>query len=137
MESFYINGRIVRVGLDGLFVDEDDSMWVNPRYRDTKDTHPYSFSEYFIYGNREKIKDCSGDYSDRMIQWKRGVYFSAWEEHVNTRNWRPDQIQNFLRAYHENPNLELTGVAEGCNVSTGYPYYIFWYKAHNETDTKD
>ncbi len=46
MQSFYMNGRIDRVGLDGLFVDEDDSMWVNPMYRDTKETHPYAFSEF-------------------------------------------------------------------------------------------
>jgi hypothetical protein len=36
-----------------------------------------------------------------------------------------ENLENFLRDYFDNPNLRLIAMMEGCNVSNGYPYYLF------------
>jgi hypothetical protein len=42
-------------------------------------------------------------------------------------NRKPQDIEIFLSKYLEK-SITLTGIEEGCNVSNGYPYWIFYYK---------
>jgi hypothetical protein len=89
--------------------------------------------EVFVQGLPEgsaqyKLSDA---YSDRMMDWDfekftrcaseagiKGQYFSG-----NT----PNQAQNFIRLYYNNPNLILVKVVQYNNAATGYPiWYFVW-----------
>ena len=41
--------------------------------------------------------------------------------------WGADTCSKVLSAYWGKPITALA-LAEGCNPSSGYPYWIFWYK---------
>src|SRR5690242_3379526 len=78
---------------DGYYRRRDEECWVNPDRRRTKQSHPYSYDEFFIFGDRasaQAAKDAV--YSDRLWQWdhekarrihakfnKRFEHFSAAE----------------------------------------------------------
>jgi hypothetical protein len=42
-------------------------------------------------------------------------------------NRTPKDIEKFLSLYL-GKYIELTLIMEGCNVSNGYPYWVFYYK---------
>lgn len=46
----------------------------------------------------------------------RGQYFN---------NRKPEEIEKFLSQYLTN-RIKLTAIMEGCNVSNGFPYWIFF-----------
>ena len=95
-----------------------------------KSSHPYSYSEFFIFGNREVIKKVYGaDYSDRLWEWGYDKANALWKKHVNTR-WEhasEAQLSAFISEYH-GKELKVVALAEGCNPSNGYPYWIVWYR---------
>ena len=89
--------------------------------RRTKATYPYAYDPIILYVN-EKAASASA-YTDRMISWDR----EKWEEccHLLKSNslYRGDKkpVEAFLRAYYEDPKLELVAIIEYCNWSTGSP----------------
>ena len=113
---------------DPIFAD--DSRWVDPRRRDDKGTHPYSYSEFFHWGSRKDIEEADdGLYSDRIFQWDHEKASECWKKHIRGR-WEhatPKEISAFLSEYLERP-VVATALAEGCNASNGYPYFIVWLK---------
>jgi hypothetical protein len=66
-------------------------------------------------------------YDDRMRQWDQVAWRRACGR-VNTplRQMRQTEASAFLSAYLDRP-VTATAVAEGCNVSNGYPYLIFFF----------
>lgn len=105
-----------------------DDKWANPLHTKEKSSHPYSYSEFFIFGNRRVIKDVHGDYSDRLWEWDHDKADKLWKKHVKTR-WEfatKAQLTAFISEYH-GKTLKVVALAEGCNPSNGYPYWILWY----------
>lgn len=111
--------------------------WVNPdRENRTKSESPYAYSEYFVFrhgGRRDGYswnfgKDTHADYSDRLWQWDYEKARKACEGiEGRMTHWGPDSASKFLSAYYGRP-IECLALAEGCNPSSGYPYWIFWYR---------
>lgn len=106
-----------------------DSKWVDPNKRNEKWTHPYSYSEFFHFGSRRIIegRGVDGEYSDRIWQWDYDKAERLWKEHVGTR-WElagAEKLSAFLSAFHGRP-VRVVALAEGCNISNGYPYFIVW-----------
>jgi hypothetical protein len=125
--------------------DPMDSKWVDPSRTDEKSSHPYSYSEFFIFGGHKetKLEGVVGIYSDRINQWwydekKTDKEFDAlWAKHVGTRYALANaaKLSAFFTAYnqilwpkkHKNKKVKVVALAEGCNASNGYPYWIIWY----------
>lgn len=111
--------------------DRLDARWVDPTRTHTKSSHPYSYSEFFHFGDRDviKAKDVHGDYSDRLHQWASAKFEQLWKKHLDCR-WeqasRP-ALNAFMSAYFDK-KVKVVALAEGCNPSNGYPYYIVWTK---------
>ena len=71
-------------------------------------------------------------YSDRLFQWDYEKHDRLCKKHFGNEgqywnNRSPKSIQAFLRDYTENQELILVGIMEGCNLSSGYPYWVFMY----------
>lgn len=108
------------------YVDEDG----NPIAR-TPLTHPYSYDAYVIWGKKDK--KANAVYSDRLYEWDYKKYDRLCEKHWGNQAqyWDErdaDKVQAFLRDYNDNPKLILTMIMKCCNVSSGYPIWIFFYK---------
>jgi len=95
-------------------------------------THPYSYDSYVIWGNSDG--NSSGAlYSDRLFQWNPEKYNRLCVKHFGDKgqhfdNRDPAKVEAFLRDYFDKPKLVLTMIMRGCNVSSGYPLWIFFYK---------
>lgn len=108
-----------------------DGRWVNPDNTNPKSTHPYSYSEFYIWGYAAG-KEASTDavYSDRLAQWDREKFERCCREVVPNKRWDQmgsGEVSKWLTAYFGRP-IVATALAEGCNVSNGYPYWIIWFK---------
>lgn len=117
----------------------DDARWVDPRRTRERSSHPYSYDEFFVWGDRESIKDREGLYSDRIWQWDRAKAERCWAEHCRGCRWDTAgkaKVKAFLSDYL-GKSVNPTAVAEGCNASTGYPYWIVWFEARPDADTSD
>jgi len=106
----------------------------NPVERDIY-SHPYSYDPYVILKIANEYEHC--DYSDRLMQLDSENYNELCKKHFGNRGqvWDdidPSKIEAFLRDYHENKDLKLIGIMKGCNVSNGFPYWIFMYNAKFE-----
>jgi hypothetical protein len=100
----------------------------------TKDTHRYSYDAYVVW--QKDYDKGKGDtvYSDRLLQWdytKFGVCAQqVWGnqgQYFNDR--KPEDIQKFLSLYF-GTEIKLTVIMEGCNVSNGYPYWVFYFESN-------
>jgi len=110
----------------------DDSKWVDPHFTRERDEYPYSYSEFFLSGNRDVIATPGVEayYSDRIFQWDFEKAKRLWNEHCGNRHWNSvgvQRLQDFCRAYFDKPNLKLLAHAEGCNAGSGYPYWLVWF----------
>jgi len=61
----------------------------------------------------KKFNECC-----KKVWGNEGQYFS---------NREPKDIEKFLSLYW-NKKIELTAIEECCNVSSGYPIWIFYYE---------
>jgi hypothetical protein len=95
----------------------------------TKEEWPYSYSSYFLWGSAEK--GCEVVYSDRLAQWdsekSKAALAAVADENCRYGYWSTAGTSKYLTAYFGKP-IEAVAVAEGCNVSSGYPYWIFWFR---------
>lgn len=95
----------------------------------TKEDWPYSYSDHYLWG--EQQKGCEAVYSDRLAQWDNDKAKAAGAAiaDLNCRygHWGKEGTSKYLSAYFGKP-VEAVAVAEGCNVSSGYPYWIFWFR---------
>lgn len=109
----------------GHFKEYDDGEPVKTKYE-----YPYSYDPILQYGTVES-KKCDGSaYSDRMYMWNPDKFdqcfhkaFGHQSDYFSDKS--PSQIQSFLREYYDNEKLVLVRVVEYCNVSNGYPCWLF------------
>ena len=100
----------------------------------TKASHPYSYEDFTVWG--KNMKGTSGVYSDRLYGWDYKKYNRCCEEvwgnqgqYFDRSDRTPETIEKFLQLYYDDTTLELTWIVEGCNVSSGYPYWYFSFKS--------
>lgn len=100
----------------------------NPVER-TKHTHPYSYDAYVQHKVKDKYQQAV--YDDRMQQWDAKKYEEAMKNNFKSGEWwhnrTPEKVEGFLRDYYDKPDLKLVGIMEGCNESSGYPYWVFMF----------
>lgn len=110
------------VGLDGRPVER------TPR------SHPYSYDEFVLFKAVDFNEMDSWVYSDRMLQQNSKAFKDAvhevWPEKSGSQMFydrKPEDLTRFLSLYF-GKKVKLTAVLRGCNVSNGYPYWIFAYR---------
>lgn len=106
----------------------------------TKQDWPYSYSEFVVHRCGDRKKATNAVYHDRMQQWDSAKYHQACRDAFGERRGSFSQqgvaeIQKFLSRYFDLPDLQLLLMCEGCNASSGYPYWVFWY--YSETEAAD
>jgi hypothetical protein len=113
--------------LDYSYVDLKE----NP-VKKTREEYPYSYDAYVIW--KKDYKEGKGNvvYSDRLMQWDFGKYNACckrvWnDERQYFDDRQPEDIEMFLSLYFEK-TIKLTAIMKGCNVSNGYPYWVFFYE---------
>lgn len=122
------------------------NMWYGQRLYDfafdtgfrTPEKYPYSYDPYFIQGDRASTNGCDAVYDDRMRQWNPDKFRDAKSRVYGSENggyWMryatPHQMSDFMSIYY-GKQIRVYGIAEGCNVSNGYPYWIVYFKDVNE-----
>jgi hypothetical protein len=121
-------------------MNDDYLKWkAHSMYRDlkgeevkrTRETHPYSYDPYVIW-KQDYSENNACVYSDRLLQWDYDKYnkycLEIWSnqgQYFNNRE--PQDTEKFLGLYLGR-TIKLTAIMEGCNVSNGYPYWIFFYE---------
>lgn len=97
----------------------------------TPQSHPYSYEPFVVWEN-EEVGATGSAYSDRMMQWDYEKFNKSCEEVWGNKGQlfhsyirQPKDIEKFLQLYFDKPNLKLARLVEGCNVSSGYPYWVF------------
>lgn len=120
-------GLIVTFYEDEGFIDSygynSRYRWCRPNERNlTKETAPYAYSDHYLWGEPEVGSDTI--YSDRLAQWDREAWKRACEEVPKQFDqFSNDDADRFMSAYYGR-QIKVSALAEGCNVSTGYPYWI-------------
>lgn len=82
--------------------------------------------ESFEFDKAPKTDECN--YSDRLQQWNYEASEAAAKQCAaegvapRTARW----IERYLSLYHEKP-VTLRYVLGGCNLSSGYEYYVYGY----------
>ena len=93
--------------------------------------YPYSFDTVTLYKKgylETDLSECSDRLSDRDADRFRMCAISAFGDTGQNFSRRdPEQIARFLSAFLER-KIELTGIEESCNWSTGYPYWTFCFR---------
>jgi len=104
--------------------------WDGNAVERTPNEYRYSYDAYVQYKKEDKYEHCV--YSDRLLQWDYEKHNKLCKNHFDNEGqyWDNRSIENieaFLRDYYDKQDLELIGKMEGCNVSNGYPYWIFMF----------
>lgn len=123
---------------DDWFLDEDElydtgrrvpsgTDWVDPSRHISKYESPYGYSDFYIW--RDNLDGSGTDYSDRLMQGDYEKWEAAREAVPKKRiaEFTRKDASKFLSAYFGRA-IKATGLIEGCNVSNGYPYWVFYYK---------
>lgn len=94
-------------------------------------TNPYNYDEYVIWKKGCKIDRSTAVYSDRLQQWD-SEKFNKCKSKINGEFSydNPKTVETFLSLYFEQ-EIELTAIVQGCNQSSGFPYWVFYYKEEN------
>lgn len=105
----------------------------------TKQTHPYSYERFLVWGALGAHVGDNGAYTDRMYQWDSVKFDRLVKKHFKNavgQGWSgitESEATNFLREYVGDPELKAARLTEECNVSSGYPvWYVSW---HSGKDT--
>jgi hypothetical protein len=101
----------------------------------TRHMSPYAYSTFVQYDDGSTLGDprvvCPEllmFHSNSIIRMEK--YDKLAKEHFDNRGhyWddrQPDTIENFLRVIVDEPKLVLRRILQGCNASSGYPFWIF------------
>ena len=124
----------------GFFLEEEDNRDADLGFqhspRHTKQSHPYSYDPFTIYGGPDTRANGSC-YTDRLYQWDRAKTERIGKEVFGDGFWfgpnmDPDKVQTFLRRWHDDDTLVLTRVAEFCDGG-GYPTWLLvWYSPKSQ-----
>lgn len=100
----------------------------------TPQTHPYSYEEFVVFKSPDFKEDDIAVYHDRMLQWDWGAFSKSvrtvWPDTPHSQMFggkTPKDIERFLGLYF-GKRVKLTAVLQGCNVSNGFPYWVFFYR---------
>ena len=104
--------------------------WNGKPVKRTPDKYRYSYDAYVVSKKADEYQYAV--YSDRLLQWDWDKHNRLCKKHFGNEgqywdNRSEEKIEAFLRDYYENPELQLVGIMTGCNVSNGYPYWIFMF----------
>ncbi len=96
----------------------------------TPATHPYSYDAFVTYRNGENNETKEVLYSDRLLQWNHEKTRKLMKKHFKNdgdyySQRAPKDIEAFLSEYLEK-DIKLILIMEGCNQSSGYPYWVFF-----------
>ena len=132
MEKRYMYDTYVMFEEGGGNVD----LYGNPVER-TKQECPYTYDAFVTYRNGENSEITNTVYSDRLRMWDSKKLERLMVKHFNGKgdywnNRSPEKIEAFFRDWTDDQTLKLVVVLEGCNVSNGYPYWVFCY--HREAE---
>lgn len=93
-------------------------------------THPYSYDAYVIDGKFNKefekgyVNGC--EYDDRLLQSDYKKYEALKVKYLS-KGTNVATAQKLLREWFNNDSIIVVNVMKGCNVSNGYPYYVFQF----------
>lgn len=98
-------------------------------------SHPYGYDPYIVFGkpNNEIEKDyINGSvYDDRLMQSNYKKFDTLKNDilkNIPFENCSKETIEKFLESFQDHTvKIDLVRVLKGCNVSNGYPYYVFQY----------
>lgn len=114
--------------LESLYVDLNG----RPVER-TKMDHPYSYDPFVVWCGAFNEATSRCVYSDRLFQWNSNKFneccikvFTNKGQYFYDRT--PEDIERFLSEYL-GESVKLTAVMEGCNASSGYPFWVFYYES--------
>ncbi|PLS15076.1 hypothetical protein CVD28_24895 [Bacillus sp. M6-12] len=123
-----------------LKVDKYGRVFMMSRYMDlngnpvkkTKEDYPYSYDSFVVWKEDYQKDKSHVVYSDRLLQWDYNKFgdccMEIWGntgQYFYNRN--PKEIETFLSKYL-NKEIKLTAIMEGCNVSSGFPIWTFFYE---------
>ena len=101
----------------------------------TPEEHPYSHDPYVVWfktGDFSKDQGLTCCYTDRLYQqdFSRAAeltkkHFGNSSQHWDDRN--PILVENFLREWADDPEIELTMIVHHVNFSSGYPLWSLHY----------
>ena len=96
----------------------------------TPDEYRYSYDAYVVSKKADNYKHVV--YSDRLLQWDYNKHDKLCQKHFGNKSQYWDgrsfeKIESFLRDFFDDKELQLVGIMKGCNISSGYPYWIFMY----------
>lgn len=114
--------------------------WTNIRGKRVERTiyeHPYSYDAFVLFKDPEWSEHDMADYSDRLREWNRAKFneccMAVWGNKGHDFAERSAcDVEKFLRLYYDDDKLRLTGIEQECNVSSGYPYWIFYYNSGDD-----
>lgn len=88
-------------------------------------------SPQIIYGKKEE--GLTWEYSDRIWEWDYDKAKAASEQAITEglRDRTARYMEKFLRFFYDKPDLELVCVLGGCNLASGFPYYVYGFKGQN------
>ena len=120
--------------------DPRDKYGIYPSYmeHELKADKPYSYPEFYRYQNNSVTPNAT-DYSDRLWEWDHEKYDRCMKEAAGdtaqiVSHHSAEKLERFLQLYHECDELKLSAIVEGCNVSNGYPYFVYKYYNPNLDD---
>lgn len=129
-KSRYVLDMHGRPAINPQWDGYDWTEW-GARDRRTKESDPYSYSEHFLKRAEEHscLKTAQLVYSDRLHQWNSDAFNAAIAKapRRSMTYWSLDDASAFLTEYYGKPT-RCVALAEGCNASNGYPYWIFWQR---------
>lgn len=94
---------------------------------------PYTYDPFLLWKDEDyNEQNTISVYSDRLMHWDFEKFNECCQKVFNNtgqyfNNRAPWDIEKFLSLYLEK-EIKLTAIEESCNVSSGYPYWIFYYE---------
>lgn len=145
----YLDGRSIFLDGDPMRIVDDqgdeDLTQHDPRW--TKQSHPYCYDPFTIWGRPYPDKECNGTvYTDRLDQWDSATYARLAKKHYrsgdnnyerpfDTHNCKGHLIEAFLRDWYDDPALKLLRVIEYCSPATGYQIWRLDYVSKKAAET--
>lgn len=95
-------------------------------------SYPYSYDTFKVWDNGYCKEKSHSLYSDRMWQWNYEKFDKCCEMVFGNSGQMfydrtPEDINSFINLYL-GKEVRLTAILQGCNVSTGFPYWVFVYE---------
>lgn len=135
-----------------MYDEDDDGIvlggfggrdFMSPGSNRSVQQHPYGYDPHYIFrlGNKvpHGIEGSVGVYSDRMSQWDREKYSECCKKFLKggqyLRRLSPAQVTKFM-SHYLGYRVKVTALAEGCNVSNGYPYWVIFYEENPKAVAK-